>query len=548
MESTARARPASAATRAAALLAWLGGGQWRELGERHERSTATIAGVVVLVDAALAWLVATLAVAESTDWPAWAILPLTLLAGLLVGGVTRAMASGPTRRWSVVGRGAVAILVGAVIGELAAVVLFSGSIDHRIDSQAARSADSTPAVAQVSANLEGMRTARAALGTAVDQARLHRDQALVVARCEYNPTPACPQTQITGIPGQGPETRTANQLLADTQRELDNAIATRDREAPALDSEIATAEQTADQARRTAIANADRGLGARWVAMHEYTLANAGALVLWAMTIGFFVLLSLLPLIITWLGGETSHDRGAAARARRERAEVEADTAIAVKRAEVRAAIETMWAEQQLASARLAVEAQHEIDREVQRRRIIEVFDAPVEITAQPVEDDMYLPIAAEAEAASKALAELPSGRDHVPERAESDGPARIPNVTRAAARWIRPFVPPIVARAIGSTTQPLRTARQVFEEVEEITFSFKRNYKVTVGTEESPVPAHETGDVTETGHDVRRVESSRLENSHRLGDRDRHVGLERGNGPGELRGRSAPGQLPPAP
>src|SRR5262249_55869237 len=160
-------------------------------------------------------------------------------------------------------------------------------------------------------------------------------------------------------------TRTANELLADAQRELDNAVAARDRQAPGLDSEIAGAEQTLAQARQTAVANADRGLGARWVAMHDHALASAGALVLWALAITFFALLSVLPLILNWLRGETSHDRAATARATRNRAELDADTAIAVKRAEVRAAIETIWADQQLASAWLAVEAQNEIDREL---------------------------------------------------------------------------------------------------------------------------------------------------------------------------------------
>ncbi|KRT46017.1 hypothetical protein EI32_0854 [Mycobacterium tuberculosis] len=36
------------------LLTWLGGGHWRELGERHERSTHAVAGVIVAVGAALA--------------------------------------------------------------------------------------------------------------------------------------------------------------------------------------------------------------------------------------------------------------------------------------------------------------------------------------------------------------------------------------------------------------------------------------------------------------------------------------------------------------
>jgi hypothetical protein len=514
--------------------------------------------VVVLVGAALAWLVATLAVAQSSRWPTWAILPLTLLFGLLVGAVTRALASGPTRGWSVVGRAALAVLVGAVIGDLAAVVLFSGSIDHRIDAQAARSADSTPAVARVSADLERMRTARTALDASVDAARIRRDQALVVARCEYNPTPACPQTRITGIPGPGPETRTSNEILSDSQRELDNAVAARDRQAPGLDSDIAGAEQTLAQARQTAIAHADRGLGARWVAMHDHTLASAGALVLWAVTIAFFALLSVLPLILNWLRGETSHDRAAAARATRDRAEQEADTAIAVKRAEVRAAIETMWADHQLASAQLAVEAQHEIDRELHRRRIVEALDAPVQVTAEPVEEDMYLPIAAEAEAASRAAALPPANeKENLPARAES-GRTVIPNVTKTAARWIRPFVPPIVARAIGTTTQPLRTARQVFEEVEEITFAFKRTHKVTVDSEASSPPTEHVQSVptehlqavaTETSGDVRRVESSRLEDRSPYGipGRDSRSALEHDEGPRQVSGRADPRELPPA-
>lgn len=38
----------------------------------------------------------------------------------------------------------------------------------------------------------------------------------------------------------------------------------------------------------------------------------------------------------------------------------------------------------------------------------------------------------------------------------------------------------------LDNTTAPLRTARQVFEEVEEIAFSFKRTHKVTVNAEGS--------------------------------------------------------------
>ena len=65
--------PRSVVSRIEGLLTWLGGGHWRELGERHERSTHAVAGAVVVFGAALAWLVASLAVSESARWPMLAI-------------------------------------------------------------------------------------------------------------------------------------------------------------------------------------------------------------------------------------------------------------------------------------------------------------------------------------------------------------------------------------------------------------------------------------------------------------------------------------------
>ena len=612
----------SAASTVEGLLTWLGGGHWRELGERHERSTHAVAGAVVVCGAVLAWLVAGLAVSESARWPIWAIVGVTLVFGLLVGAVTRAVTGGPGRGVAgILGRGAVALAVGVVVGELASLVMFSGSIDRRVDERAAFSAESTPAVAQASATLARTRDARTALDTAVDQARGHLDNALVVARCEYNPTPACPQTRITGVPGAGPETRTANELLADARRELDDVTATRDREAPGLDAKVAHEQQALSEARRTAIADAGHGLGTRWVALNDLTLASAGALMLRLMAIAFFALLYLLPLILRLWRGETTHDRQSTARAERERAELEADTAIAIKRAEVRREAEIMWAEHQLTQARLAIEAQIEIDREQQRRRVAEAIEGPeapvralsgvkAQRTFEPVEEDMYLPIAAEAEAASRAVAELPAGTTQAPADtprqlpvpAESGGAVEphqepeergtplipsIPDATRAAARWIRPLVPPFVARAIDNTTQPLRTVRQVFEEVEEIAFSLKRTRKVTVNAESSdpgdrrpetaPQPAAAPAD---NSAETRRVESARhyadagnawpAADYGQLPANDGHASLgapsdrpgqslgqaeregrrelvER-EGPRELRPPEGPRQLPPAP
>lgn len=591
------AEPRSAVSRVESALAWLGGGHWRELSERHERSTHAVAGAVVLLGAALAWLVAALAVggAVGTRLSLPALLPLvgmTLVFGILIGAVTRGIASGPARGWpGTAGRGAVGVALGILVGELAALVVFSGAIERDLDMRALHTADSAPAVVQASESLQQTQDARGALDNAVERAREHQDQALVIARCEYNPTPPCPQTRITGVPGAGPETRTANQLLADAQRELDNALAARDRQAPELDAKVSAEEQALTQARRSVVAGAGRGLGARWVAMNGLTLADAGALALRLSIIALFALLYLLPLILLRWRGETTHDRRSGARTERERAELEADTAIAIKRAEVRREAEIMWAEHQLTQARLAIEAQTEIDREQQRRRVLDALEGPVRASPQAAfghaDDDMYLPIAAEAEAASRAVAELPAAAEdalaedpalaqepaNLPVRAESSPALRgdpatqsapsIPDATRAAARWIRPLVPPLVARVIDNTTQPFRTARHVFEgvyeEVEEITFALRRTRKVTVdaassdthggqsriGHDEPPVDDRKRGRNTASRAGARIDGRQQLSSLGRADDGGRRS-LGPGDGHGERTRRDGPRELPP--
>ncbi|BBZ44175.1 DUF4407 domain-containing protein [Mycobacterium parmense] len=594
MSAHESAEPRSAASRPARLLTWLGGGHWHELGERHERATHSVAGAVVVIGAVLAWLVAGGAVAESTRWPVLAVAPVTLVFALLVGTVIRGTAGGPHRgRAGVAGRAAVAASVGLVVGELAALVLLSAPIGRRLDERALRSAESTPAVALAATSLRESTDARAALDHAVEQARAQQDTALVVARCEYNPTPACPPTRITGVPGAGPETRTANDLLADAQRELDNALAARDQQAPLLDATIARKQRALTEARQDVVADAGRGLGARWVAMNDVTAAGAGALALRVSTDGFFVLICLLPLVLGMWRGETTHDRRAEARTRRERAELDADTAIAIKRAEVRREAEILWAEHQLTQARLAVEAQAEIDREQQRRRVAAAFEdskrVPSEISLkpahafQPAEDDVYLPIAAQAEAASLAIAtSAAEAEDSRAETAENlpapvERPVElarrtpgsipsIPDATRAAARWVRPLVPPLVARVIDNTTAPLRTARQVFEEVEEITFAFRRTRKVTLDSEhsappapgpapEAPLPdersARGAGRHGEVAEHERFSSLPRREfdamGGRRPAERDGRIELMERGGTRELDAPDGPRQLPPA-
>jgi Domain of unknown function (DUF4407) len=570
----------STGSRTAAVLSWLGGGERREFDERHERSAQALAGVVVILNAMLAWLVTTLAVTAATHRPMSAIAPFTLVFALVVAVVSRAIASGPVR-WpgGVAGRAAVALGVGVIVGEFATLAMFSGSIDRHLELQAARNADSAPAVVQASTSLTQSRNARVALDKAVDEARIQRDETLVVARCEYHPTPSCPQTRITGVPGSGPETRTAKQLFADAQQELDIAVTTRERRAPELDNQIGAGDRELRQARQRAIADADHGLGARWIAMQELTFAGTGALIVRLLAIAFFALLSLLPLILRLWRGETTGDRHAMAGAERERAELDAETAIAVKRAEIRAAAETLWAEQQLDKARLAVAAQTEIDRAQLRRRVDAVLEGTA-YTAEPVAGDLYLPIAAEAEAASLAATALPGTAveavaaqpENLPAAIEPANAPAIPvipvitDVTRAASRWIRPLVPGFVARAIDTSTHPLRTARQVIEEVEEITFTLKRTRKVTVENEESAgTAATSRPAAVPRGHDYdgggfptgaaeaqtfspRRL-STQPANDPSLGSgrREPQRELAERDGPFELRAADGPRQLPPA-
>ncbi|OBA62682.1 hypothetical protein A5647_06875 [Mycobacterium sp. 1100029.7] len=569
----------SAVSRVEGVLTWLGGGHWRELAERHERSTHAVSGVVVLVGAVLGWLAAALAVQASTRWPVYGVVALTLVFGVLIGAVIRSIAGGPRHgRAGTAARALVAVAVGVVVGELAALVVFSRAIDHRLEERALHTADTAPAVAQALATLQQTRQVRGGLDDAVAAARTRQDDALVVARCEYHPSPACPQTRITGDPGAGPETRTANELLADAQRQLDTALAARDRQAPELDAAISRQEQAVTATRRSVVADAGPdGLGARWLAMNELTFASVGALALGLLTIAFFVLVYLLPLILRTWRGETTHDRQSTARAERERAELDADTAIAVKRAEVRREAEILWAEHQLTQARMAIEAQTEIDREQQRRRVSEAIEAPLPAPAQrsyqQVQDDIYLPIAAEAEAASRAIAELPAASaqyeappvvDNLPAQIEPAGELdrpgdrgaplipSLPDATRVAARWIRPLVPPIVARVIDTGTAPLRTARQVFEEVEEITFSLRRTRKVTVHSETSETSGTSgttatsgTGETFTTGAPPRRSAVADKASSSEYPEQDRE--LTRRDGPGQLRGHDGPRQLPPA-
>lgn len=331
-----------------------------------------------------------------------------------------------------------------------------------------------------------------------------------------------PATRITRVPGYGPEARTANQMLDDARAQLTAARAKID----GLDGKITDKDKAVGAARAAAYTDGDRGLGARWVAMNDYTTDHAGPMALRLAVALLLIVLALLPLLLRFWRGETAFDRELATRAATDRAEQAAATAIAEKQAEVRVQAETLRAEQQLTAAKLALHADTAIDRERQRTRVIaaignlqigitepaqqraiDEFDraAQHELPAGNRKDSSLsqegivtpnLP----AQLSPGTVAPMGHGGALVPAPAPQPAPANkgggleLPIIgtvpfTDTAARWIRPLVPSFVANAIDTATHPLRTVRQAFEEAEEITFTLKRTRKVTVDSSDSAQP-----------------------------------------------------------
>ncbi|MGK8554551.1 DUF4407 domain-containing protein [Nocardia gipuzkoensis] len=480
------------------LFTWLGGGRTSEIIDHHERAGYAVTGAVVLLSATISGAIAGLAAASADALPLWATPAAALVVAALTGALARAVAtarpSGGPDRLGLIVRVTVAVLAGGLIAELAAVVLFGASVDRVLDDRAQRSVDSAAQVVAAQSELDRAKADRAALDRSIIQAQADIDRALVIARCEYNPTPECPQTRITGVPGRGPEAQTANDMLDDARKQLAAAQGRVD----AADRRIADDQNALAAARNSSFEGADRGLGAHWQAMNDYTVREA--LPLRILTIVAFVALALLPLVLRWWRGETSFDRHNAARAVHDRAEREADTAIAVKQAEVRAEAETLRAEQQLTAARLAIEADTAIDRERERTRIIAAIGGiEIGITEPPRRPE--LPAAAADDRKDSAMPHeatphlpAPVTASPPPAPAVPAAPAPAPKggglelpligtvpFTDTAARFIRPLVPSFVANAIDTATHPLRTARQAFEEVEEITFTLRRTRKVTI-------------------------------------------------------------------
>ncbi|MBF6142859.1 DUF4407 domain-containing protein [Nocardia farcinica] len=468
---------------------WLGGARPGAVDEPHERASYLLTGAAVALFALVTGGIVTAAAARA--WPlaaAIAVGAVLAAAALLVGRALATPRVGPmSDRFGVAGRATAAVLIGVLVAEAATTLLFTAGVDRVLDEKAHAAAESAPAVRAARAGYERAVADRAGLDRTIAEAKAETDRALVTARCEYNPAPQCPPTRITGVPGDGPEHRTAQEMLAEARARLAAAEA----RVPGLDARVAEAEKSTAAALSDAHTAGDRGVGARWAAMHDHTTDSMGALLPRLATLLACLLLALLPLLLRWWRGVTSVDRHAAARAVIDEADRDAEAAIAVTRANLRAATAELRAEQELTAARLAAEADTAIDRERQRTRIIAAIGGleigitePPRTPIRPAAGQPELP-AAPVPREDTAVPETPN----LPARTADERPGsglELPIIgtvpfTDTAARWIRPLVPGFVADAIDTATHPLRTARQAFEEVEEITFTFRRTRKVTV-------------------------------------------------------------------
>lgn len=429
------------------LLVFFGGGTWHDIGDADERSTYATAGFIVLVNAAITWLVSAAAL-TAVGLTAWVAVPVTLLFALLVGAFGRVLASrmADRRRRVVAGdfvRAAVAVLLGLVVGELAALALFAGPVNAELNAQV-DAARASVASSDRAAQLATARTEQARLDAQVATAIERRDRARVVARCEYNPTPECPP-EITGDPGTGPEAVDADAALAAAEADLADARAARAEQVAAvggLESALAR-----DRARAEALARADNGIDARWSAMHSHTTDNAVALVLRLGVDAFFVVLNLLPLLLRLLRGETLQDTRILARRERLRAEEEADTAIALRLAEER----VRAAERPEVLALPAADSAHFVD------------EVPPEEEPAPV-------VRAELERVERPAPPVPAGP-----LAALPGP--LPRMVHAVTRPLETVT--------KVTTAPARTAKALFEEIEEFRFSLTRRRTVRVESDE---------------------------------------------------------------
>jgi hypothetical protein len=316
------------------LMAWFGGGHWRDVSDRHERSSYQIAGLFVLLNAFIAWGVATFAGVGVSGTAFTDVLPFTVPWGIFVGAFDRSIAgfippygAGILRiRRVLAARVAMAIVLGVIVGELANLWFFARPIDHQMLLDIQRNTQiAQSGVVDSQGVLDGLIREQTSLNSAVDSANTTFQNANKAYICELKPQADCPRDGTsTGVAGDGPETRRRKADLDAASAALDNAradrnqvkvwVQPRDGQPPptpqTLDAQI-TELETAKAGQLTqaaAVADADRGIDARWRAMHEYTLSETSALTLRLMVILGLIAIDLVPLATKLMRGHTGND------------------------------------------------------------------------------------------------------------------------------------------------------------------------------------------------------------------------------------------------
>jgi hypothetical protein len=532
-------------TRAADVFVWLGGGSRHDIDEHAERSTYQTAGLVVAVNVVVAAAVVYLAASRlGASVPVRAV--LALAAAALVGALGRALATAPVRpdasRPRRVGGEAarllVAVLLGLALGEVTGLVSFAGGADAEMLAQG-NAAASAATEGPPDADLAQLRADRGALDAQLAAATARRDQALVVARCEYRPSAGCPATRITGDPGRGPETTQAQTDLAAAERDLNAVTARRDQ----LDRSIADtrAAQAEDRSVARALAGTDTGLDARWSALNAYTLRNGGAMLLRSGVDALLVLLMALPLLLRWWRGQTEQDHELLSRSLRRRAERDAETAVVINRARQRVAIELRTSPEVQAHLADPVTAQLMAGGSPGHppagfpagtgapAGIEGLDDAPAErpgsgaaripATAPAELEPVARPGRAEIEARPRAPMTPPGPATPPPERTPLDLlPQPLSSTVRVVGALVRPFVPGPVARIAAVGPRSLRVARGLWEEVEEVQVTVRQHRTVRSATDEWSAVPPETAQPAETAEPDPRPRRSRSRPSTRPG------------------------------
>lgn len=316
------------------LMAWLGGGHWRDIADRQERTSYQLAGLFVLLNSFIAWGVATFAAVGITATTFESALPYTIPWGIFVGAFDRTIAGYVPQHgaaaWQIrrvmATRVAMAVLLGVLIGEFANLWFFRNPIDQQVLLNVQnQTVEVQAAVESSQGELRALYSQRDALDGDIRAAEGRLETATVALNCEIKPQDGCPPGgTVTGDAGDGPQAARRRQERDQAQRDVDDARAKRAAVqvwVPAQPGEPAAASTTLDLEidrleadkqgeldRSSTVVAQNTGIDARWEAMHQYTLRTPSAMLLRIVVLVALISIDLVPLAAKLMRGHTGND------------------------------------------------------------------------------------------------------------------------------------------------------------------------------------------------------------------------------------------------